>query len=322
MNLYLAVHSALALLATAAQASQTPPPARELFRHEKPILQLAATDDGSMLLTSCEGSKVQAWSRKQERVAWSIELPKGGRAMHLDAGEESVAYALGYPGATVHSLKDGKRLSNVGGSASIEEYATCLAFDSKGRWAWVGTQMGVAHRVIPSDVGSWSRRPLKNEGITCCALDARDKWLALGGKDFSIRFINSESASTDDDKIFVGHEQPVSALVFDPKGAKLVSGDESGKLIVWTVTSGKPSPAWSAHTKRVQSLAMHPQGKWVASAGADGSIELWDLGSRERLRTLAPAGPSAVVSLAVLDKGKSLASAAGTAVTLWDLSQL
>ncbi len=54
---------------------------------------------------------------------------------------------------------------------------------------------------------------------------------------------------------------------------------------------GQDKPVWvSAHTGPVNDLAFSPDGKCLATAGADGSLRIWDLGNGEWSRTLRAVG--------------------------------
>ncbi|NJN23486.1 MAG: hypothetical protein HC810_02610 [Acaryochloridaceae cyanobacterium RL_2_7] len=42
---------------------------------------------------------------------------------------------------------------------------------------------------------------------------------------------------------------------------------------------------WPAHQSRLRALAIHPNGRWLASAGHDQEIKLWNLETRDCWRT-------------------------------------
>lgn len=82
-----------------------------------------------------------------------------------------------------------------------------------------------------------------------------------------------------------GHtEMPFAGLLFTPDNRRLVSGSgdvfghaKDTTVRVWDVASGKQCQIFDGHTDRIWDIAISPNGKWVASAGGDGELWLWDL---------------------------------------------
>jgi WD40 repeat protein len=71
------------------------------------------------------------------------------------------------------------------------------------------------------------------------------------------------------------HGSLVSALAFDVTGRVLVTGDETGIVRVGPVGGGEPH-LLAGHGGRVTTVAVSPDGKWVASAAED-EIRLWPM---------------------------------------------
>jgi WD40 repeat protein len=72
--------------------------------------------------------------------------------------------------------------------------------------------------------------------------------------------------------------------------------------------------------RAIATLAMHPSGRWLASAGVDRVIKIWDLATRRELRTLS-GHTDRVHDVVISPDGKMLASvAADHTLRLWDFA--
>ena len=81
-----------------------------------------------------------------------------------------------------------------------------------------------------------------------------------------------------------GHDAAVVTLTFGPDGA-LYSGGDDFAVLVW----GEAPRELGRHQGKVTSLAVSPDGAWLASGSWDGSVRLWSLDGRAD-RTLATPG--------------------------------
>ena len=113
-----------------------------------------------------------------------------------------------------------------------------------------------------------------------------------------------------------GHERHVTSLAYSPDGKTLVSGDESGRIIFWSVNAHEPiGPPVQHHQSPVWSLAWSLDGKTVV-AGEDGGIAFWDAAKRELLEYRIV--PDRIWSLAFSPDGKFLVSDGNSLVaTIW-----
>jgi WD40 repeat protein len=77
----------------------------------------------------------------------------------------------------------------------------------------------------------------------------------------------------------------ISALRFTSDGAQLVIADgsigERGTIHLVDAKTGARKASWNAHTDTIADIAISPDGKTLATAGADKLVKLWDLASQK-----------------------------------------
>src|SRR5262249_12065142 len=76
------------------------------------------------------------------------------------------------------------------------------------------------------------------------------------------------------------------------------------------------------HNRPVRSVAFTPDGRTLASGGAEGTIKLWDVATG-KLRATLKGHTSTVQSVTITADGKTLASGSNdSTIRLWDLATL
>jgi serine/threonine protein kinase len=145
------------------------------------------------------------------------------------------------------------------------------------------------------------------------------KWLALGGQDNQA--VVWDMVNLEQHPLAPKHDGAVNVLAFRPKSAMLASGSHDGRVRTWDLSRNFNNLGrWDADRFEVDALAFAPDGRGLATAGADRGIRLWVFEGGK----LAPApkldghdGP--VLSLAYDPSGKFLASGGrDKGIRLWD----
>ena len=110
-------------------------------------------------------------------------------------------------------------------------------------------------------------------------------------------------------------------IAISPDGSRLATGQRDGTVeLIDTATGDRIGPSLLGHTGGIWDVEFGPNGRWLASAGADGVIRLWDLDSRQSTRLGEI--DDVVMSICFSPSGATLASANGDGtVRLWDVGR-
>jgi WD40 repeat protein len=116
---------------------------------------------------------------------------------------------------------------------------------------------------------------------------------------------------------------PLLSVAFDPAGDHVLAGGENGVLQRWPLHGDGPphnlgKPEWGQHANGVRYLAFSRDGAFLATAGSDAIVWLWDARTYRPLEKLV-GHVGTVTAVAFSPDGRRLASAGmdGT-VKIWD----
>jgi len=140
--------------------------------------------------------------------------------------------------------------------------------------------------------------------ITFLQFDSRGRWLAVAHGETGRLGMISLFAVTPDGRlahaqplvVLEGHRDSIYALAFHPDGTLLASAGYDRDILLWKIPDPNPRnlPAkriqplrvLKDHSDAVYGLSFHPQGRLLASAGADRSVKVWRVEDGQRLYTL------------------------------------
>lgn len=113
--------------------------------------------------------------------------------------------------------------------------------------------------------------------------------------------------------------QRASALALSPEGQLLCGADaEDPEIVVWDRQGQRVRDRLRGHTGSVAALTCSPEGRWLASAGADGAVKIWDLDRRHHALRLR-GHDAEITAVAFSDDGRTLATSARDGkARVWD----
>lgn len=111
------------------------------------------------------------------------------------------------------------------------------------------------------------------------------KWLVSAGRDMDARvwyFASQQCVRS------IAHSQFVQGLAFHPQKPQFVTGTQGGTLRGHllpgdSVANSRPAMAWHAHDGGINSVCYEPNGRTLASVGADGMLRIWPNGCSPQL---------------------------------------
>ena len=182
-----------------------------------------------------------------------------------------------------------------------------------------------AHLVKVYDVERCAEiRTLRTHSDRISAMSWNGYVLSTGSRDSTI--VQHDMRIQDYFVKYVGHEQEVCGLKWNPEGTTLASGGNDNKVCIWELSNTAPLKVLNEHKAAVKAIAWCPWKRNLLATGggsADKQIKLWDASSGTCLNSIDTG--SQVCALEWNRHEKEILSAHGYAqnqLTLWRFNDM
>ncbi len=161
--------------------------------------------------------------------------------------------------------------------------------------------------------------------VSCLALSPDGKTLASAGGDNHVVLSEVQDNNLVPKHTLTGHIGEIRGLAFTPDGQYVISGSRDSTVRFWNTADGKFVKSISPEIGLVYSVAVSPDGKWLAVGGGNwqkGTVKIYDI-LTSRQPAVIPAFQGFVHSLAFTpDSQKLAAGSADKTVTIWKLDAI
>jgi eukaryotic-like serine/threonine-protein kinase len=309
------------------------------------VFRVAFSPDGKLLAYTGLDESVKVWNvgtgkeafaHKQATSFWTpgspITFSPDGK--RLAAARQDVVKVWDLDTGSMHSF----HWSDLDSFPVIPVRA--VAFSPDGKRLARGFQDGTVH--VDNLVGNEPSRSLRGhtKSVGGVAFSPDGSRLASAGEDGAVRIW--DVAAGHDILVLKGHTQGVTAVAFYRDGRRLASTSRDGTVRVWDVVGGQQvltnegpekdeaGTVIDADKREVRlyrprrhgigCVAFSPDWKWLATAGEDKSVKVWDSAAGREIFSLLGHTHS-VWAVTFSPDGKRLASASDDkTVRVWDFA--
>jgi WD40 repeat protein len=291
---------------------------KEFRGHTSAIMAVAFSHDGKRILSGGADKAARLWDIAAGAVVQTfpnVRSPISSVALRKDGKEALIGCADGM----VHVFDLTEAPKEKGSVPAHLSGVGALAYSPDGsRMATCGGDKLVRIWKLPDSGAPAPLFDLKghSNAVSSVAFSNDGRLLVSGGGDLIIKVWDLQSAT--ELRSLRGHSDWVSSVCFGADSRFILTASVDKTAKVWELSNEETAPP-VGHTRRLNTLAVSPNGKWLASGGEDHTIKIWDMASGQEQYTLTEHTDN-VRAVAFDSSGERLVSGGDDRkLRIWDL---
>lgn len=235
------------------------------------VERLAWNPDGDVLATAA-GRLLRLWSPSGSALGEYRDHPSTIADLKWRPGGRDLAAAV-YGGVVVRDIDrpDVPRRYEWKGSS------LALAWSPNGRYIATGEQDLTVHFWNVADGTDLQMWGYENKALQL-AWNHSGRYLATGGSPHIVIWdCSGKGPAGSKPQMLRLHQQPISALAYQPAGPKLLSGGRDGRVVLWEPDKIKGLPLAALLDAPISAVTWAPDGRRFAAATEAGAVTVFDV---------------------------------------------
>ncbi|KAI6215902.1 hypothetical protein M3Y94_00439400 [Aphelenchoides besseyi] len=244
--------------------------------HNRPITAMTLSADKSFLFTADFEGNITRWETKtgvSERIEPS---PHKAQISGLVLTPSGTLVSVAWDDTIAFTEKVFDSIDKVqSNKKKLASQPRGIANSSKGELSVI-----IGHR----NIFVFAKEELKStvdfaHDGSCVALSSDEKLVAVGSLDSKVRIYDINGHQLTEKKT-ITHAGGITSVQFSPNDKHLVVTDASRRVVPYSIADDYKQASvkdWTFHTARVNCAAWSPNGRFIASAGLDTNINVYDL---------------------------------------------